>query len=258
MSPTSSSPELVPVASGAPPDEGRRAELVSGLAAVRRRIADACLAAGRSPREITLIAVTKTYPATDVATLAGLGVRDVGESRDQEAVAKVAATAEFLAADVAAPRWHFVGRLQSRKCRSVAGYADAVHSVDRAELVDRLADGVARAGRPPLEVFIQVSLDADPERGGVTLDGMLPLAAAVEARSELRLRGVMAVAPLGADAAGAFADLAAASARLCAELPHADAISAGMSADLDEAIQNGSTHVRVGTALLGRRRQDFG
>ncbi|MDT4932548.1 MAG: dependent protein, partial [Pseudonocardiales bacterium] len=238
--------------------EARRAELVRGLGAVRRRIADACAAAGRDPRSITLVAVTKTRPAADVVTLAALGVLDVGESRDQEAVPKVAEVRGLLASGAPQPRWHFVGQLQSRKTRSVAGYAHAVHSLDRPALVERLADGVRQVGRPPREVFIQVSLDGDPDRGGVEVAGLLPLAGEVAARPELLLRGVMAVAPLGADPDAAFAGLAAASARLRAEFPHADAISAGMSADLDQAIRHGSTHVRVGSALLGRRAQVFG
>jgi pyridoxal phosphate enzyme (YggS family) len=242
----------------APPDPARRAALVGSLAAVRRRIADACVAAGRDTRSVTLIAVTKTYPVTDVATLTELGVLDIGESRDQEASAKVADFARLVGEDAAQPRWHFVGRLQSRKCRSVASYAHAVHSVDRIELVDGLAAGAARGERTALEVFIQVSLDGDPDRGGVSADGILPLAGAIESQEQLLLRGVMAVAPLGADPGAAFADLAAASTRLRADHPDADGISAGMSQDLEQAIQHGSTHVRVGSALLGRRRQVFG
>jgi pyridoxal phosphate enzyme (YggS family) len=241
----------------------RRAELVGSLGAVRARLADACIAAGRDPHSVTLIAITKTFPGADVATLAALGVGDIGESRDQEASAKVAEVAELMrtgAADerVAPLRWHFVGRLQSRKSRSVASYAHAVHSVDRPELVEQLAVGVARAGRGRLDVFVQVSLDGDPARGGVLPDRVVELADAVAARSELRLRGVMAVAPMAADPRAAFADLAAAAARLRAAHPDADAISAGMSADLEAAVAHGSTHVRVGSALLGRRSQVFG
>jgi PLP dependent protein len=239
-------------------DDHRRAELVSGLGSVRARIADACGACGRDPRSVTLIAITKTYPATDVAILASIGMWDVGESRDQEASAKVNETHALLAdqhnggAD-SALRWHFVGRLQKRKCRSVASYAYAVHSVDRSALLPLLAEGIERAGRDSLDVFVQVSLDGDPERGGVTVDKLEALADQVAAHNRLRLAGVMAVAPLGADPDAAFADLAAASARVVASHPEAGAISAGMSDDLESAITHGSTHVRVGTALLGRR-----
>lgn len=241
-----------------PGDGERRAELVGGLAAVRTRLADACADAGRDPRSVTLVAVTKTYPAGDVVTLVELGVLDVGESRDQEAVAKVAAVRSALPLGSIEPRWHFVGRLQSRKARSVASYATAVHSLDRAELVDRLSDGVARAGRPPLQVFIQVSLDGDPTRGGVLPAGVPALADAVAADPHLVLRGLMAVAPMGADPDAAFSRLADVSATLRAEHPDADAISAGMSGDLAAAVRHGSTHVRVGTALLGRRPPLFG
>jgi hypothetical protein len=238
----------------------RRAELVASLAALRRRLADAATASDRDPHAITLIAVTKTYPATDAATLVELGCTDLGESRDQEAAAKVEDTARLLASvrQAGPPRWHFVGRLQSRKCRSVARYAHAVHSVDRLELVDGLADGVRRAERPPLGVFVQVSLDGDPARGGVVAGEVVPLADAVAAADGLDLLGVMAVAPLGGDPDAAFMRLAEVSEMLQARHRGAVAISAGMTADLDEAVKHGSTHVRVGSALLGRRDPVFG
>ncbi len=242
------------------PDERRGADLVSALGAVRARIADACAAAGRDPRSVTLVAVTKTRPVTDLAALIRLGVFDIGESRDQEAKAKVAEIAELLADSPARESltWHFVGTLQPRKCRSVASYAGAVHSLDRTEIVDRLGAGVERAGRPPLDVFVQVSLDGDPQRGGVPVDGLEELADAVTANEHLRLRGVMAVPPLGSDADTEFARLAELAERLREQYPQADAISAGMSDDLEPAVRNGSTHVRVGTALLGRREQVLG
>jgi pyridoxal phosphate enzyme (YggS family) len=241
-------------------DDGRRAELVGALAGVRTRVADACAAAGRDVRTVTVIAVTKTYPATDVATLVRLGMSDVGESRDQEAAAKVVETAEVLARlpDTAPPRWHFVGQLQRRKARSVATYAHAVHSVDRPELVSALADAVARAERPPLEVFVQLSIDGDPNRGGAVAGDVAALADAVAGSEQLRLRGLMAVAPMDADPDEAFAVLEAASLQLRSDHPDADAISAGMSADLEQAVRHGATHVRVGTALLGRRAPVFG
>jgi pyridoxal phosphate enzyme (YggS family) len=293
MSPTSSSPELDATqpddsqpAATQPGDgeltdrtaggsEGRRAELVTALARVRSRLTDAAAAAGRDPREIILIAVTKTYPAADVRTLADLGVSDVGESRDQEARAKVAEVQALWAGrDSAEPagaadrpvlRWHFVGRLQSRKARSVAGYAAAVHSVDRPELVPRLDAAVgalpSRDGEPPrnpLDVFVQVSLDGDPTRGGTPPEEVPSLAGEIAAAVHLRLCGVMAVAPIGADPDAAFARLAAVSLRLREHHPDAAMISAGMSADLESAIRNGATHVRVGSALLGRRAPLFG
>lgn len=238
-------------------EQHRRAELVTALGAVRARIADACEAVGRDPRSVTLIAVTKTFPASDVAILATIGVTDVGENRDQEAAAKVTETAALLA-DAAPPRWHFVGRLQSRKSRSVAGYASAVHSIDRVELVDKLADAVASAGRAPLEAFVQVSLDADPSRGGAVAAAVPDIAGAIAARPELTLRGVMTVLPLDSDPDAGFARLAEIADDVRRQHPQADAISAGMSHDLEAAVRHGSTHVRVGTALLGRREQVFG
>ena len=239
----------------APPDELRRAELVAALAAVRGRIARECERSGRDPQAVTLIAVTKTYPAADVVTLAQLGVADVGESRDQEARAKAA---EVAAAGVSV-RWHVVGRLQTNKARSVVRYAGAVHSVDRVELVDALAVAAERAERAePLDAFVQVSLDADPTRGGALAADVPSLADAVAARPALLLRGVMAVAPMGADPEAAFSHLARVSLRLRESHPEASAISAGMSGDLDAALRHGATHVRVGTALLGRRDATFG
>ena len=239
---------------GAAPQELRRAELAAALAEIRARIARGCEQAGRDPQEVTLIAVTKTYPAADVVALAQLGVLDVGESRDQEARAKAAAVAE---AGVAV-RWHVVGRLQTNKARSVVRYAAAVHSADRPELVEALGGAAERAGRSdPLEVFVQVSLDGDPDRGGALAEAVPALADAIAAHPSLWLRGVMAVAPMQADPDAAFADLAAVAGRLRARHPQADAISAGMSGDLEAALRHGATHVRVGTALLGRRGPTF-
>lgn len=234
----------------------REAELVAALGAVRSRIADACTAAGRDPREVTLVAVTKTRPAADVATLVRLGVLDIGENKDQEARAKIAELAEQLgpARDV---RWHMVGRVQTNKARSVVRYAHAVHSVDRPKLVRALADAAAEHRSGALDVFVQVSLDGDTERGGVAEDGLAALADAVAERPQLRLRGLMAVPPIGADPDAAFARLAVLAERVRAEHPGADALSAGMSGDLEAAVRHGSTHVRVGTALLGRRDQIF-
>jgi pyridoxal phosphate enzyme (YggS family) len=233
----------------------RTAELVGSLAAVRARIADACESVGRDTRTVTLIAVTKTYPASDVVALAQLGVHDLGESKDQEARTKAA----DLAGTHPQLRWHLVGRLQTNKARSVVGYAHAVHSVDRAKLARALADAVAKQERPdPLEVFVQVSLDGDPERGGVTDADLDQLADEVAQRPELALRGLMAVAPIDADPDQAFATLGQLSERVQRAHPGAQSISAGMSHDLEAAIRNGATHVRVGTALLGRRPPVFG
>jgi pyridoxal phosphate enzyme (YggS family) len=216
------------------------------LAGVRLRIGRACLAAGRDPGSITLVVVTKTYPAADVALLAGLGVRDVGENRDDEAAAKHGQSAGL------GLRWHFIGRLQSNKARGVAGYADLVHSVDRRSLVQAL-DRAAAARQRPLECLVQVSLDADPARGGVPVEGLGELAAAVAACHHLRLRGLMTVAPIRADPRVAFAVLPRLRDGLLDHFPDADIVSAGMSGDFEAALAHGATHLRVGSAVLGAR-----
>jgi PLP dependent protein len=222
----------------------RADELAANLTALEQRLTAACAAAGRSREDVVLVAVTKTHPVSDVALLRDLGVRDVGENRDQEARDKAAAVRDV--------RWHFVGGLQTNKARSVASYADVVHSVDRAPLVDALSAGAQRAERE-LDVLLQVSLDGDPARAGALPADVPALADRVAGAPGLHLAGVMAVAPLDADPAAAFATLAQVSARLRADHPAARAVSAGMSGDLEQAIAAGATHVRVGTALLGRR-----
>src|SRR4051812_42492731 len=211
-------------------------EIRGNLSAVEERIAAACAAADRNRDDVTLIAVTKTFPPDDVRRLAGLRVADIGENRDQEAARKVAALADL---DV---RWHFVGQLQTNKCRSVATYAYAVHSVDRTQLVDALAHAAAQDGRT-LNVFVQVSLDGDPARGGVDPAEVSPLADRVATSAGLELMGVMAVAPVGGDAARSFDRLSDVAARVRADHPAATAISAGMSGDLEAALGAGATHV---------------
>jgi pyridoxal phosphate enzyme (YggS family) len=234
----------------------RRAELAANLGAVRARLAAACDRARRDPAEVTLIAVTKTWPASDVIHLAGLGVSDVGENRDQEAAPK----ADQVAAAGVAVRWHFVGQLQRNKCRSVTRYADWVHSVDRVRLADALADAARREREEPLTVLVQVSIDGDPVRGGAVAEpGADPDVALervlerVAEASGLLLRGLMAVAPLGWEPSRAFARLAEIADRVRSAYPAATALSAGMSGDVEEAIDYGATHVRIGSSLLGKR-----
>jgi pyridoxal phosphate enzyme (YggS family) len=224
----------------------RLTELTDGLAAVEARITAGCLAAGRARSDVTLVVVTKTYPADDVRLLAGLGVREVGESRDQEAGPKAADCADL---DLV---WHFVGRLQTNKARSVARYADAVHSVDRPSLATALGRAAVDADRT-LACYVQVSLDDDPDRGGVPIDGVPELADRIAGTAGLTLAGVMAVAPMGADPNKAFSLLQQVSQRLQRDHLAATAISAGMSGDLEEALCHGATHLRVGSAVLGVR-----
>jgi PLP dependent protein len=229
--------------------EARRDEIAARLAHVRARIAAACQAAGREVSEVTLIAVTKTRPASDVVLLSELGVMDVGENRDQEAAPKAAAVARL---GVAGLTWHFVGQLQTNKTASVVRYAGVVHSVDRPRLVRALGRHAAAAGRT-ITCLVQVSLDEDPSRGGAPPSQVAGLADAVAAEDGLVLGGVMAVAPLGAAAGPAFGLLAGIAASVRATHPGATMISAGMSDDLEEAVASGATHLRVGTALLGVR-----
>jgi PLP dependent protein len=229
----------------------RAAELSRNLAATTDRIAAACAAAGRDPAEIMLIAVTKTYPATDVLALAGLGLTDFGENRDQEAAPKAAA----VAAAGQPVTWHFVGQLQTNKAHSVARYADLVHSVDRVRLVRALGTA-ARAAARELTCLVQVSLEgnAAQARGGVPPATLAEVAAAIEAEEGLTLGGLMAVAPRFADPKGAFAPLRELSDVVRSVNPSATIVSAGMSGDLEAAIACGATHLRIGTALLGDRR----
>lgn len=227
--------------------EERLAELQANLDVVQQRIVDGCLAAGRRPDEVTLVVITKTYPAADVGLLARLGVRDVGENRDQEAAGKHAACAEL------GLTWHFVGQVQSNKAPSVVRYADLVHSVDRASLVRALGKAARAAGRT-VGCLIQVSLDGDPHRGGAVAGDVPALADAIAAEGGLRVRGLMAVAPRGVSARRAFAVLPSLRERLLADHPQAGLISAGMSGDLEDALHEGATHLRVGSAVLGARR----
>lgn len=232
----------------------RGAELRQNLAEVRERMRRAASAAGRQQDELTLIAVTKFFPVTDAVLLAAAGVADLGESRDQEASAKVAEFGELTEAKV---RWHFIGRLQSNKAKSVARYADVVHSVDRLELAKALDSGASRVGRAPLAVLVQLSLDADPERGGSASTELERLADQVAELGSLTLAGVMAIAPLDVEADRAFEQLEEVAGRVRMSHPEAKMISAGMSNDLEAAVRHGATHVRIGTALLGRRATPF-
>jgi pyridoxal phosphate enzyme (YggS family) len=226
----------------------RKAEIAAGLAAVDERVHRACNAAGRSPADITVVVVTKTFPVSDIRLLAELGVRDIGENRDQEAAAKVAECADL------GLTWHFVGQVQTNKARSVARYASVVHSVDRPRLVDALARAAAGNSRQ-VGCLVQVSLSADPApgRGGVAASDVLSLAGAIATADHLRLLGVMAVAPLEADPRVAFDRLARIATTVQQRHPTANWISAGMTDDLEPAIAAGATHLRVGSAILGRR-----
>jgi hypothetical protein len=241
--------DVTDVQSPAPEDQwDRRDELMANLADVRARISAAEVAADRPAGSVQLVAVTKTWPAQDVALLSSLGIVDVAENRHQEAVAK-----HELLRDLNL-RWHFIGQLQRNKCRAVAQYADVVESVDRIELVAPLDRGAQECGRQ-IDALIQVDLQEPPEphRGGAAPADVPALAEALMSSQALRLTGVMAVAPLGENPRLAFDRLYALYQGLKDQCPDVTVMSAGMSDDLEEAVFAGTTHIRIGTAVLGRR-----
>lgn len=230
-----------------PQDGARREQLVQNLAVVEDRIASACADAGRARSDVTLIVVTKTYPASDVDLLVEAGVTDIGENRHPEAGRKLA---ELVGP---APRMHFIGALQTNKANAVARYADVVHSVDRPRLVEALSRGAEQAGRE-LGCLVQV----DFGHSGLGRSGVAPadaerLADLVAGAGGLRLDGVMTVAPLGLDPRPSFDELARISVELRRSHPDAGIVSAGMSDDFEQAIQAGATHLRVGRLVLGER-----
>lgn len=224
-------------------------DLRSRLAAVDERIADAARAAGRDPSEITRIVVTKFHPASLVAELHRLGVRDVGENRQQEFSRKVAEVGSLDGL-----RWHFIGQAQTNKARAIRAAASVVHSVDRLRLADAL-HAAAEPGQPVLDVLLQVNLTEDPARGGVAPAELEALAAHTAALSSLRVRGVMAVAPLEEPPTSAFERLRGLADTVRTVVPAAEWISAGMTADFAEAIAAGATHLRIGSAITGPRPQ---
>lgn len=236
--------------------DARRAEIADRLVAVRGRLDAAARDAGRDPADVVLLPVTKYYPASDVVALYELGCREFGESREQDARGKI----DLFRAEVDDPavRWHMIGRLQRNKARAVARWAHSVHSVDSLRLAAALASG-ARSAREsghrtdPIRVFLQVSLDGDPDRGGARAEDLGELADAVAATQDLDLAGVMGVPPLGWDPDAAFERLHELAVQVRNNHPEATEISAGMSGDLESAVRWGSTCVRVGTGLLGPR-----
>lgn len=246
----------------------RESELAASLAAVRERLRRAAQAAGRDAGEIALLPVTKFFPASDILILYGLGCREFAESREQEASKKAAEVASALAGESAEDpvRWHMVGRIQRNKARAIARWAYAAHSVDSAKLItaldrgaaDALADGVRAA---PLRVYLQLSLDGDVQRGGIDVDQPDLIdehCAVIDSAEALQFVGLMGIPPLSADAAAAFARLRSEWLRIQRvriEQGHEQRLelSAGMSGDLETAVELGSTCVRVGTALMGPR-----
>ncbi len=221
--------------------------LADRLSSVQASIADAVHAAGRSADDVTTIVVTKFHPVSLVEELYALGVRDFGENRQQELSLKV------KTAEVPEARWHFIGQAQTNKAGAIARAADAVHSVDRIKLAGALQRAATAERSAPLDVLVQLNLTDDPGRGGAQFDELEPLVEEVLSLDALRLRGVMAVAPLDEDPAAAFARVRAASDRIRTLAPDATAISAGMSHDFRQAIDAGATHLRIGSAITGPR-----
>ena len=218
----------------------RRDEISSNLEQVKARIAKAAQASGREVDEITLIAVTKTFPVSDVEILRDLGVSNFGENRDGDGAAKARSVDGT---------WHFQGQIQSNKLKSITSWANVIHSLD--ELKHFVA--IEKFAPHPLEIFCQVSLDGSLGRGGVASDNLYELAAAIEKSSHHRLIGLMAVAPLGLAPSEAFSKLALIHKAFLADFPKANKLSAGMSGDFEEAIAHGATHIRIGSSILGSR-----
>jgi pyridoxal phosphate enzyme (YggS family) len=218
----------------------RRSEITSNLQAVRDEISKAVASAGRSLDEITLIAVTKTFPASDVEILRDLGITHFGENRDSDAAPK---------ASTVAGTWHFQGQIQSNKLKSITTWANVIHSLDEI----RHFEVIEKSAPHPLDIFCQVSLDGSEGRGGVSEQKLYELAQAIEKSATHRLLGLMAVAPLGVDPSAAFSKLSAIHKAFMADFPKANKLSAGMSGDYKEAIAHGATHIRIGSSILGSR-----
>lgn len=224
--------------------EDRRGEIAQSLNDVRTRVEQATAKAGRSPESVTLIAVTKTYPASDVEILFNLGVRDFGENRSAEGAEKSA---------LVTGRWHFQGQIQSNKIGTIAKWANTIHSLDQLSHLAKFDRAVGEDSGKRLQIFIQLSLDGDAARAGVSGDLLLTLGQAVMESKNLDLMGLMVVPPVEADPERAFAEVADHAERFKREFPTATSLSAGMSGDYEIAIAYGATHIRVGSQILGPR-----
>ena len=212
----------------------RREELAENLAAVQARITNPA---------VTLIVVTKTFPASDVEILHGLGVTHFGENRNEEGLEK---------SSVVDATWHYQGEIQSRKLRDIAQWADVIHSLDQASHIEKL-DRICAEIDKKMKVFIQLSLDGAPDRGGVLEEGLLELAKIVASSQNLQLLGLMCVPPVEYEHQAAFAEIEQIHQRFIANFPLANSLSAGMSSDFEIAIAHGATHLRVGSEILGSR-----
>jgi len=221
----------------------RKVELSQNLQEVKNRIIRAAELADRNPAEIELIVVTKTFPSTDIEILSELGEHNFGENRDQEAAPKAAALSSGSAA-----KWHFQGQIQSNKIKSISQWADVIHSISNAKEILKFAQSPRTH-----QVFLQVSLDGELERGGANPNELADLAELVNESNNLELMGLMAVGPLGVEPDIAFANLAQIYQGFVSTFPNAKFLSAGMSGDFEAAISHGATHIRVGSSILGSR-----
>ena len=218
----------------------RQTEIAERLLDVQERIAVAAKKAQREPADITLIAVTKSFPISDIKILSQLGVKEFGENRDGDAAPKAAAVPG---------KWHFQGQIQSNKLKSICLWAHVIHSLDELrhfEIIERFA-------AHPLEIFLQVNLDGVAERGGAAIESLYPLASIIQAHAVHRLAGLMAVAPLGIDPEIAFGNLHEIQRDFLRDFPSAKSLSAGMSQDFEIAISQGATHLRIGSQIMGSR-----
>jgi len=221
----------------------RAQEISAALANVEDRVSKAAAKAGRNRSELTLIAVTKTYPASDVQILADLGVSNFGENRSDEGSEK----SQLISAT-----WHFQGQVQGRKLKDIASWATYIHSIDSADHITKLSRICSETDRK-ISIFLQLSLDGAPDRGGVLEDQLGQLAAQVAADSNLHLAGLMCVPPVGYEFDRAFSEIAKVHNAFKTGFPAAVGLSAGMSSDFEVAIAYGATHLRVGSEILGSR-----
>jgi PLP dependent protein len=225
-------------------------DLANALAEVNSRIEKACNKVHRPSSDVQLIVVSKMHPASLVVDLLNLGQHHFGENKDQEASSKAL---EVKALTKLEPIWHFVGQLQSNKVKSVLNYASYLHSLDRPSLLTELNKQLAKRDNQRLKVFIELNLTDDNQRGGVAIAELNFFAEQVLASEQLELMGVMAVAGLDVPAEQEFEKVAKASEQLQKLDKKARFISAGMSGDYELAIEYGATHIRVGTAITGKR-----
>ena len=222
----------------------RRAELSRSLSDVQARIINATARVSRKTEEVTLVAVTKTYPISDVEILHQLGVTHFGENRNAEGLEKSA---------LVSAHWHFQGQIQSNKIVSIASWAQTVHSLDDLSHVAKFDRAVGEIPGKRLNVFIQISLDGDASRAGVAGDDLLALGQSISSTKNLDLVGLMVVPPVQAEPEEAFSEVAEIAERFRSEFPTAQSLSAGMSGDYEIAIAHGATHIRVGSQILGPR-----